>query len=144
MYKKVLVPVDGSERSLKALDCASALTGQNGGKLVVLHVVKYIKETHLFEVPDIMEEINKGREIFGEKLLEEMKARLGPAVSANGQFLKVISQFPAEVIVNTAKQESCDAIVMGARGLGKAETLFLGSVSASVLNMTDLPVLIVK
>ncbi len=144
MYKKVLVPIDGSPNSLKALDCASALVGYTGGKIVLLHVVKQIKETHMFSDPFMVEGINKGREVFAERLLEKMKEKLTPVALAKGEFLKIPGQVPAEVIANTAKQEGCDAIVMGSRGLGGAESMLLGSVSAAVLNLTDLPVLIVK
>ncbi len=144
MYKKILVPVDGSSKSLKALDCANALAELTGGKLVVLHVIKHLQFSHSFSDEMMLENINKGREAFAQRLLEGMKKQLNPVILAKSEFILVEGQVPAEVIIDEAKERGCDAIVMSSRGLGGAESLLLGSVSHAVLNMTDMPVLIVR
>jgi len=51
---------------------------------------------------------------------------------------------PAEAIINVARVRSCDLIVIGSRGQGKFQELFLGSVSDKVVRRAPCPVLIVR
>jgi nucleotide-binding universal stress UspA family protein len=57
---------------------------------------------------------------------------------------KLVEGRPADKIVETAKLESCDLIVIGSRGLGGIKEFFLGSVSDRVADEAPCPVLIVK
>jgi nucleotide-binding universal stress UspA family protein len=51
---------------------------------------------------------------------------------------------PAEIIDRYAREKACDEIVMGTSGRGPIATLFMGSVPAQVLQLTSLPVLLIK
>jgi nucleotide-binding universal stress UspA family protein len=51
---------------------------------------------------------------------------------------------PAETIAKVAREQGCDGIVMGTRGLGAVSSVLLGSVSSRVLHLSDLPVTLVK
>ncbi len=144
MYEKVLVAVDGSPKSFKALEYASKLVESTCGSLVVLHVIKQLKENRRFSNQELIDGIKEGKKVFAERVLEEAKGKLGPVALARGKFIRLTGAVPAKVIVATAKKEACDAIVIGSRGLGGAESVLLGSVSSAVLNMTNLPVLVVK
>jgi nucleotide-binding universal stress UspA family protein len=50
----------------------------------------------------------------------------------------------AEIIARVAREQGCDGIVMGSRGLGAVSSVLLGSVSSRVLEITDLPVTLLK
>ena len=51
---------------------------------------------------------------------------------------------PAETIARVARENGCDAIIMGTRGLGAVSSVVLGSVSSRVLHLSDLPVTLIK
>lgn len=51
---------------------------------------------------------------------------------------------PAQVIINLARNQACDLIVMGSRGLSKMSGLFLGSVSDRVAKVAPCPVMLIK
>ena len=51
---------------------------------------------------------------------------------------------PAEVIVQYANEKECSEIVIGARGVGSLASLFLGSVTTKVIQLSDIPILLVK
>jgi nucleotide-binding universal stress UspA family protein len=51
---------------------------------------------------------------------------------------------PAEVIVQFATEHHCDQIVMGTRGMGKFASLLLGSVASKVIQLADIPVMLIK
>ena len=51
---------------------------------------------------------------------------------------------PGDYILETAKEQNCDMIVMGARGLGKLKKAFMGSVSDHILRKAKVPVLICR
>ena len=58
--------------------------------------------------------------------------------------VKEAAGHPATVIIETAAEAGCDAIVMGSRGLGSITKIFIGSVSSDVINNAEIPVVIVK
>jgi len=60
------------------------------------------------------------------------------------EFLYRMSDDPATEIVTIANDKQCDAIVMGTRGLGRVETLVLGSVTTKVIHLSSVPVTVVK
>lgn len=131
MYKKILVPVDGSEKSFRTLDSANILVERLGGKLLVLHVIKQMRQRSDFEA-DIIADVNKSRKVFSEYVMEKVKKHLGPVILARTEFKHVTSSAVAETIIEVAQKEKCDAIIIGARGLDDVDTMLLGSVSVAV------------
>ncbi len=139
MYKKLLVAVDGSDISFKALDNAVVLAKATEGELWILHVDSSTPEHQQHKrIGLVAEEPELSCALLINKILETMN-------SAGVKFsVHTDTGNPSEVIVGAAEQNGCDTIVMGCRGLGGFTKLFLGSVSSEVINKAEIPVVIVK
>jgi nucleotide-binding universal stress UspA family protein len=148
MIKKILVPIDGSEHSQKAVEFAVNAAIQNDAAIHLLHVVSTAK------IPKEVEEFIKAEriqgsadtaylEVIGNQILgkaeNEAKKRGARHVEKS-----ILRGDPAEVIVNYAKENDCDMIVIGSRGLGTVKGLMLGSVSSKVCHVADRTCVTVK
>lgn len=145
MFKKILVPVDGSEGSWRALASAEALAEKFEGSLVVVNVIQPYNNAALLAVPLDHATVTQGNtelEKIGDKVLEMAQERLA-AFSGDMDFHLEVGH-PSERIIALAKKENCDAIVLGSRGLSGIAEFFLGSVSSKVSQYATVPVLIVK
>lgn len=138
---KILVPIDGSKQSYKALSHAVFIAKNNQAALTLLYVADPHNDVSDFErvslsgyIPENIK--NKGYELLA-KLMHEIPSEIKAEIS-----VEVGS--PAEVIVDKAKDEQYDIIVMGSRGLGKIKSFFIGSVSQYVLRYAHCPVLITR
>jgi nucleotide-binding universal stress UspA family protein len=140
---KLLLPVDGSDSSVRAVEFAVNKKGW----------YKDPVELHLINVQPPMPFGSRVASVIGHAAIEqhhrdEGMAALKPAMqkldAAGVPYVHHISVGdPAEVIAEFAKQKGCDQIVMGTKGLG-ATSLLLGSVTAKLIHLTVVPVLLVK
>jgi len=140
---KVLVPVDGSEKSIKAVRHAIYLAqnSKEATKIYLLNVQlpvtfgdvkKYISQEALDSY--YMEE--------GDKALIDARREL-ENVAVPYEEAVVVNQI-AESIHSFALHKKCDQIIMGTRGLGSFSSLLLGSVASKVIHLTSIPVTLVK
>ncbi|MDX2441513.1 MAG: universal stress protein [Desulfobacterales bacterium] len=136
---KFLVPVDGSDYSMRAAKYAAELAKLMGGKIVLMHCHKsfpvVLGEPHFQNaINKIMEKSNKLVEPY-RKLFQE----------TGTSFVERILEGPAaNAICEVAKLEKLDMIVIGSRGRNKLEGLLLGSCTQRVLNMASCPVLVIR
>lgn len=137
MFRSILVAVDGSTHSDRALQEAIDLTAAGNGSLTLISVgapPTIWPSTYVVVVPD------GALEDAAQKVVDEAAAKVPDNISVS----KVLRMGrPADEIVATAKEQHHDLIVMGARGRGAATSLLLGSVSHAVLNQSPAAVLIV-
>jgi len=141
MTRKILVPVDGSDQALKAIDFAANLAKQNNATIHLLHVYK------LPIIPEGMGEyvISDRIELqaLGDQIIsvaqDEVRKKGGQHIEAT-----VMEGDPAERIIAYAKDHDVDMIVMGSRGLGSFKGLLLGSVSNKVSHRADRTCVIVR
>ncbi len=142
LYSKVLVPVDGSENSNRALKHALSLSSKLKSKLTILHVSEvppfvYVQSQKL--VDSVMASLEK-----------EAKNILDVAQNQANEFdveyetVLLKGDNIASVIIDYNKKNDFDIIVVGSRGQGKLKTTLLGSVSNNVLHHSKNPVLIIK
>ena len=135
---KIIVPVDGSAYSLKAVETACDLAKSQPSSTLVLVAVAV-------EIP----ELGEGRYIY-EKMKAQAEAALaqGKEVAqkcgAVGEVLLATGASPAEEIVKVAKDEKADLIVIGSRGLAGKTKSFLGSTASKVVTYAPCSVLVVK
>ncbi len=145
MFKKILVPVDGSEGSWRAMSAAVEIGAKFAGDLVVVNVIQPYNNAALLAVPLDHATISQGNselEKIGDKVLEMAEEKLAGYPGKAEYHLEV--GHPSERIIALAKKAGCDAIVIGSRGLSGIAEFFLGSVSSKVSQYADVPVLIVK
>jgi nucleotide-binding universal stress UspA family protein len=144
MFEKILVPLDGSEHSIYALEKAIQIAKKFDGKITLLHaytpqMVSLPKEYAQPEATPEMVEISREA---GVNILEKAKDR---AETESVQFETLLTMGQAvDTIVKAAENGKFDLIVVGARGLSPMKELLLGSVSHGVTAHARCPVLIVK
>ncbi|MGB0389453.1 MAG: universal stress protein [Ardenticatenaceae bacterium] len=140
MFKKIMVPIDGSESAKRALDMAAGLANTYDAAITVAHVYQTLFHLAPSEASyqARVEEYTASR----ARLLAEAQQQL----HAQGvQNIKVTALYgsPATAIINTATKHNTDLIVMGTRGLSPIKGLLLGSVSERVIGAAPCPVLVV-
>jgi len=139
---KVLVPIDGSENSLHAVDMViKAIAEGRQFDVHLLNVQPQIVSGHarMYLRKDLIDEYY-GEE--AQKALQSAKDRLdkvGIPYTTSHQ----VGNAP-EAIAKYVKSKGCEQIVMGTRGLGSVQSMMLGSVATKVLHLVDVPVTLVK
>lgn len=130
--------IDGSDYSWRALEYACSLVKLSGGSLVILTVApKNSPVPVLFADGDCM------TAQIGDEVLDAARSVMrGQKISCS--YLLERGGSIAEHILRAEKSEDCDAIVIGSRGFGKLEGLLKNSVSQTIVENADVPVIIVK
>ena len=137
---KILVPVDGSEYSLKAVESACDLAKSQPFSAMILMSVG-IEMPELEEGRYIADKMKAQAEAALAKA-KEVGPRKGPGVTA--EMILATGASPAEEIVTVAKKEKADLIVIGSRGLAGKTSSFLGSTASKVVTYSPCSVLVVK
>ncbi|WP_186438246.1 universal stress protein [Cohnella terricola] len=141
-YHHIVAAYDGSKASNKALEQAIKLVESNpGSRLSVAHVVtrpSYAIAGYGLILPEGYEEKIKE---YQDSLVQQAQDKI-----ANLAYAKVVilGGTPSSAILAYAKENNCDLIVIGNRGLGPIREWMLGSVSHHVAQQAQVPVLIVK
>ena len=140
--KKVLVPVDFSEPSRKAIRYAQEFAGQFGARLTLLHVVEPLSYPPDFAmVPLLPPDVEGPRIRELTKHLEELARTVGGGVQAEAI---VISGRPWQGVVDHAKEAETDLIVVSTHGYTGLKHVLLGSVTEKIVRHAPCPVLVVR
>ncbi len=139
MFEKILVPLDGSEHSIKALEMAVQIALKFDGKITLMHIYSIgglaISPTPVQEFIEAIRRVGAGILTDGENRVK--------AEGVQAETL-LIEGHAVEQIVKTCREGRFDLIVIGARGLGRMKKMLLGSVSEGVTRHACCPVLVVK
>ena len=138
-HRKILIPVDGSDASIRAMRHAVLLAKGLGASVFVYHV---------FHLP-------RAAGIVMTKSMKESSEKKIIAILNSAKHIALKSNIPCKQqaqgggnsgkkIVDFTEKYNFDMIVMGSRGMGSAKEVFLGSTSNHVLHKSKIPVLIVK
>jgi nucleotide-binding universal stress UspA family protein len=141
-FTKILVPVDFSPDSAKALEMAIELAKSFGARIHLIHcypinvggISPYgmtLPVTFDLEIRDAAQ----------QKLAEWSEKATAEGIQTDET---VMSMFPSEAIATLAREKGADLIVMGTRGLTGLKHIVLGSVAERALRIAPCPVLIVK
>ncbi len=140
-YKKIVLAVDGSEVSSRAVKHAIALAKQNNGTIITLHVIPPIDVTDIetFRPEIVLESLKKE----GEQILADVKS------AGDSDGIKVETRLedgiPDEKICEVADETDADLIIMGSHGRTGFAKVFIGSVTERVIGRNKCrPVLVVK
>jgi nucleotide-binding universal stress UspA family protein len=149
LIRNVLVAVDGSENSDRALDFTLDFAEKYNATVTVLNVselpamgVVPIEPTNVSGESMVM--IAKDLQRIHEDILTKAVAHareVKPNVSVSS---KLREGDPASEIVAEAKENGVDVVVVGHRGLSKVREIFLGNISAKVAHLAPCPVIIVR
>lgn len=144
MFERILVPLDGSEHSVNALEKAIQIANKFDGKITVLHaytphLVSLPKDYVLAETTPEMVEVSAEA---GANILADAKTK-AEIEGVQVETLLKMGQ-PVQTIVEASKDGNFDLIVIGARGLSSVKEILLGSVSHGVTTHARCPILVVK
>lgn len=144
MYKRILVPTDGSEITRKAIDTAIALARQLDAQLFAVAVKEPFPYSAISEVQPIApQEFYEAQErVASDRVTAIVEAARAQNVACTGYTVE--SLHPWEAIVDYAKSKSCDLVVMASHGRRGVAALLLGSETQRVLLHSPIPVLVVK
>jgi len=153
MFNNILVAVDGSEPSKKALNYALELAEKLNGKITLIHV--YSTVVALGPPVDVISgpSLTPASAAIASKMVEEVKHRAEQILDDAEQIAKqhgisvekLLREGDAvKEIAAVAKEGKFDLVVVGHRGLSKLGELVLGAVSEGVSHKAPCPVLIVK
>ena len=136
--KNILVPVDGSEGSDRAITHAISIAEICEAKLNFLYVANINQLAINACLSDaILEAVTKAGNVILDRAMEMVPSGIEKeAFSGTGS--------PAVVILDFATSNNADLIVMGSRGLGIVKGVLLGSVSQYIVEQARCPVLVVK
>ncbi|MFB6228777.1 MAG: universal stress protein [Halobacteriales archaeon] len=137
--QSVLVPVDGSQQAEEAVDHADSAFPD--AEIVLIHVIDPIDAGYDPEsvVPGYSEDWYASREERAEELFEETRERMGREFETTVEVGR-----PARKIVEYAKAEDIDHIVMGSHGRSGVARILLGSVAETVVRRSPVPVTVVR
>ena len=145
MYKRVLVPLDGSERSESILPCVEQIAGPADVEVILLTVVTLPASPSVLTsgvvFPDEVEAVQAQAEkalaiIKGKLVTKGFRARLLVTVAAASEV--------ASEICRVAREEHADLIAMSTHGRTGAGRLVFGSVAEGVVRAAPLPILLIR
>ncbi len=147
MYQRILVPVDGTDLSRRAIATAVELARRCGAQVVGLHVVPRYPVSY-FEGgdnvdPDEVARIEKQWADQGQVLADEVRTAAA-AAGVPAVALTQRSDLVGETIVACVGKHACDLVVMASHGRRGLQRLLLGSETQHVLTHSTVPVLVVR
>ena len=139
--KSILVAVDGSAHSEKAIEYACAMGPPLGAEVVLLHVVPMVVSATPYH-DTVSDQPFLSLQKVGEDILEKAKRH---ANRCGCEVIDMISHGdPAARIIDIATERKADVIIIGSRGVSGLKRLFTGSISDKVSKHAACPVMIVR
>ena len=140
MYKKILVPTDGSEFAKKAQQHALFLANASGAEIFAVSVT----ENNFVNGLPLDDEIYQLNQILKERSEENLKEFDDLNKNDDLKITHIIREgSPAKVILEVAKDEDIDLIVMGSSGKSGFDRFIMGSVADKVVNSAKCAVLVI-
>lgn len=144
MFKRILVPTDGSEITAKAIDTAIGLAGSLGAELCTISVKEPFPYSAISEMqPTPPQAFVDAQERIAAQRVQAVVAqsqRAGVACVSH----TVEALHPWEAIIEYAQRAGCDLLVMASHGRRGVSALLLGSETQKVLTHSKVPVLVVR
>ena len=144
MFKKILVPTDGSEPSERAGEYAISVADLNSVDIILLNV---INTDYLDALPqkDLSEKIDEGLREEAKEIVEKFKKKIeDEKCNGNCKNINWISIIrpgkPEDVILEVAEDENVDQIIMGKSGKNAIERFLLGSTTERVVREASVTV----
>ncbi len=148
MFKKILIPADGSPLSQQAAQAAVTLARDVGAEVVGFIATPVYKmrviEDAAFAPGTLSEsDFSKAVRRNTKKYLAEIE-EMAKALAVPFSGVSVSSEHPAQAIVDAANAHGCDLIFIGSHGRSSLVQLFLGGVTTKVLSLSAVPVMVFR
>ncbi|MEX8518540.1 MAG: universal stress protein [Leptothrix sp. (in: b-proteobacteria)] len=144
MYKRILVPTDGSDITGKAIDTAVMLAKTVGAEISALAVKEPFPYSAISEMQPVPpQEFFDAQERIANQNLQRVKD-VAAAAGVSCAAASVEALHPWEAILDQAKADGSDLIVMASHGRRGVSALLLGSETQKVLTHSSIPVLVVR
>jgi nucleotide-binding universal stress UspA family protein len=142
MYSKILVSIDGSDNSFRALKHGFFLSSKLGSKLTVLNILE-IPPVVYVQSQKVVDSVISSLEKESKKVFERVDTE-SQKFGVNYEPVLEKGHHVASIINEYADKHNVSVIIMGSRGTGKIKTAIMGSVAHNVFHHTKKPVLIIK
>jgi len=147
MYKKILLPTDGSELAGAAAKAGIDFAAICGADVIGLYVAPEYQYPVSVEIipptyPTEEEYLARTCETGDVYLADVRSAAIGHGLKYTG--ITAYSNKPAQKIVQVAQEQDCDLIFMGSHGHSGLKQLLVGSVTSRVLSLCEIPVLVYR
>ena len=144
MFKRILVPTDGSDITAKAVDTAISLAKAVGAKVYTISVKEPFPYSAISEMqPTPPQEFFDAQErIAAQRVQAVVDACKTAGIACEAHTVEALH--PWEAIIDHAKGQACDLLVMASHGRRGVAALLLGSETQKVLTHSQVPVLIVR
>ena len=147
MFKKILIPIDGSDLSMRAAGCGIQLAKEMNAVVVFVHamapyIIPYAADVAMMDskTQKIFEdEINAG----SQTLLDDAK-RLASGAGVASECIQEATGRPEVLIEKTARDLHCDLVVIATHGRGAVGRFVMGSVTTRLLPICPVPVLVYR
>jgi nucleotide-binding universal stress UspA family protein len=144
MYKRILISTDGSEVSEKAAQSAITLARTCGAELFAISAKEPFPYSAISEMQPVppQEFFDAQERIASERVKAVVSAAANAGVKCHAHTVEALH--PWEAILDHAKTQNCDLIVMASHGRRGLSALLLGSETQKVLTHSSIPVLVIK
>lgn len=148
---KILVCVDGSEKSLEAADYSISIAQNSRAQLVILNVIEtepwlYGEKAFEWGSPEKVDEAYANKKVEIQKILAQIKKNAeAVGIQSNSEILLAPrTQGAVKAILEYVEQEQIDVLVVGTRGNTGIKKILLGSVANGLLTLANCPVMVIK
>jgi nucleotide-binding universal stress UspA family protein len=142
MFKRILVPVDGSDTSTRALATALQLARESGGRVRVLHSLDELAYVSGYDYgADLM---RIAREQAGKVLQDAMEVAKASGIPCDSRLAEVPGRRLGDVVADEARSWEADLVVVGTHGRRGVGRVVLGSGAEQVVRAAPVPVLSVR
>lgn len=142
MYKKILVPLDGSELAKKGLEEAEKLAKIFNSEIILFQVVPFLP---IYGSPELVTPliVDEKQKEFAERYLADLTEELKKK-GLQAKYMVKTGQQVAVEIIDYAKESGVDLIVMCTHGRSGITRWVLGSVALKVLTRAETPILLIR
>ena len=146
MFKRILVPVDGSATSNRGVEQAIKLARSDGATLLLLHVADEHAIVQYAEgFANVTDQVLASLRENGKKVLAKAQAAVERhGINCKTVLVENLTSRVADIIVAQAKKQRADMVVMGTHGRRGIRRLVLGSDAEGVVRESPVPVLLVR
>lgn len=145
MYKRILVPLDGSDTAERGLQEAIGLARDEKSTLCLLHIIDTFPLMVEMSATHSFEQMRQNLRRYGDELLgRAAEAARAQGVASESMLVELVNERVPTAIVAQAAKAHCDLVVMGTHGRRGFSHMVLGSAAEGVIREATIPVLLVR